>query len=145
MSSVLQGIQSDLVARLTASIPDARIMSAFDLDAARDMQIVAPAVFVSFDGLSIAEYSAPRNLARATVQFAVIVVARQGSAVTQGTAASASALGLFESVIGALTGYKPTGSIKPLILQSADAPEYTPPMAWLPSVWICETMLPTTP
>lgn len=146
MASVLHGIQTELVARLQAVLPSGvRVMSAFDLDAAKDRQIIAPAVFVTFEGVQVLEYSAARLLARADVSFSVVAVARQGAAITQGEAAGESALGLLESVIGGLTGFKPTKATKAMTMQSADAPEYTPPMAWLPSAWSCEAMLPTTP
>lgn len=146
MPSVLHGIQTDIVERLRAALPaSVRVMSAFDLDEAKMHQIVAPAVFVSFDGLQVQEYSAHRRLAKAQAAFAVIAVARQGKGLTHANAAAESALGLLETVLGALTGFKPTGALNPMMMQSADAPTYEPPIAWLPSAWSCEAMLPTTP
>lgn len=146
MASVLHGIQSEIVARLQSTLPaGVRVMSMFDLDAAKDRQIIAPAVFVTFEGVQVLEHSSARQLASAEVSFSVVAVARQGAALTQGDAATDSALGLLESVIGALTGFKPTKALKALTMQSADAPEYSPPMAWLPSAWSCPAMLPTAP
>lgn len=146
MPSTLHALQTSVVERLQDAIgASVRVLSAFDVDEAKQSQIVAPAVFVSFEGAQITEYSESRKAAIVIVNFAVIAVARQGARITRADAASGGALELLESAIVALTGFKPTGAIKPMKMQSADAPTYEPPLAWLPTAWAVEAMLPTAP
>jgi len=145
MASTLHNLQTSVTQRLHDAMgATARVLSAFDLDEAKQSQVIAPAVFVSFEGAQITEYSESRKAAIILVNFNVIAVARQASRMTRADAAAGSALELLESVVIALTGFKPTGAIKPMKMLSAEPPAYEPPIAWLPTSWAVEAMLPTT-
>lgn len=146
MASTLHGIQTSIVQRLQSALgTGVRVLSAFDLDRAKESQIIAPAVFVSFEGVQVTEYSESRKAAIVLVSFSVVALARQSAGLTRADAATNSALGLLESVVIGLTGFKPTGAIKALKMLTAEPPEYEPPIAWLPTAWVVEAMLPTAP
>ena len=145
MPSTLHTLQTSIVERLQESLSaGVRVLTAFDLGKAKESQVVAPAVFVSYEGLQVTEYSESRKVAIAQISFSIIALARQGASLTRADKPNDAALELLESVVIGLTGFKPTGAMKPMKMLSADSPEYEPPMAWLPTSWVVDAMLPTT-
>lgn len=137
-----------LVERLNEQLadlsPKVRVLHAVDLAGVTEDQQVTPAVHLLYRGYRIVESRHDGQAARIEQTWVAVVATRNMRALRTGEAARADAGVIARRVLGALMGFKPSATSKPL--RPVDGPEagFTAGFQYLPLAFVAELALSNT-
>jgi len=125
---MILNVESAIVQRLTQKVADVHIATADQLSEVSERQQVTPALHVIYSG-----FSPTREIGQGTVQeiesrWTIVIAIR--SARRGGTKEKADTL--FDSVISAISGFKPTASHAALKLSGSPGAQHVPGFSYYP-------------
>jgi len=141
---MLDRVEASIKARIESQLPTLRVLSSMDMDGARERQIVAPAIFLLYDGAEVSD-SSPRDgvVSFIETRWAVVLLWRNAIRAHEGDSARSEALARVPAMHEALAGFQPEGAHSRLKLIAMPEPEFEPPFYYLPMIFSCKTVLRT--